>query len=287
MSKATHIIRFVAKEDGRIHLGQLVDTNCDVGVDSVKGKQIKAYLINGSIFCPEITQYIYTVQQLLSPVSMEDCNYIRCLGLNYVDHAIEGKMALPKAPILFSKPRLALADPFPAVIPIPKAAQDGTSDYEAELCVVIGKTGKNIPETKALDYVLGYTCSNDVSARTFQSVTTQWSFSKGLDGSCPLGPVLVTKDAIPDPQNLGIKAIYNGRTVQDGNTKDMIFNIAKQISYLSQGTTIEAGTVFLTGTPAGIGFCRNPKVVLEHGDDIRVWIERIGTLVNKVRYEEW
>jgi 2-keto-4-pentenoate hydratase/2-oxohepta-3-ene-1,7-dioic acid hydratase in catechol pathway len=128
-------------------------------------------------------------------------------------------MALPKAPILFTKPRTALADPYPAVIPVPKAAQDGTSDYEAELCVVIGKSGRDIPEDKALDYVLGYTASNDVSARTMQMLTTQWSFSKGLDGSCPLGPVLVTKDAIPDPQNLKIKAIYNGNTVQDGNTK--------------------------------------------------------------------
>lgn len=96
-------------------------------------------------------------------------------------------MALPKAPILFTKPRTALADPYPAVIPVPKAAQDGTSDYEAELCVVIGKTGRDIPEEKALDYVLGYTASNDVSARTMQMLTTQWSFSKGLDGSCPLG----------------------------------------------------------------------------------------------------
>ncbi len=96
-------------------------------------------------------------------------------------------VALPKAPILFTKPRTALADPYPAAIPVPKAAQDGTSDYEAELCVVIGKTGRDIPEDKALDYVLGYTCSNDVSARTMQMFTTQWSFSKGLDGSCPLG----------------------------------------------------------------------------------------------------
>jgi 2-keto-4-pentenoate hydratase/2-oxohepta-3-ene-1,7-dioic acid hydratase in catechol pathway len=96
-------------------------------------------------------------------------------------------MALPKAPILFTKPRTALADPYPAVIPVPKCAQDGTSDYEAELCVVIGKSGRNIPEEKALDYVLGYTASNDVSARTMQMLTTQWSFSKGLDGSCPLG----------------------------------------------------------------------------------------------------
>ena len=188
---------------------------------------------------------------------------------------------------------------------MPKAAQDGTSDYEAELCVVIGKTGRDIPEDKALDYVLGYTCSNDVSARTMQMLTTQWSFSKGLDGSCPIGPVLVTKDVISDPQTLGIKAIYNGQTVQDGHTKcvnsfreqrltreltssrDMIFDIKKQISYLSQGTTLEAGTIFLTGTPAGIGFFREPRVVLEDGGDIRIWIDKIGTLVNKVKYQNF
>lgn len=128
-------------------------------------------------------------------------------------------MPVPAAPVLFSKPRHALADPFPAVVAIPKAAQDGTSDYEAELCVIIGKTGRNIPEAKALDYVLGYTCSNDISARTYQLGSTQWSFSKGLDGSCPLGPVLVTKEVIQDPQNLNIKANYNGSLVQNGNTR--------------------------------------------------------------------
>lgn len=196
-------------------------------------------------------------------------------------------MALPAAPILFSKPRTALADPYPASIPVPECAQDGTSDYEAELCVVIGKTGRNIPKDRALDYVLGYTCSNDVSARNLQLTTTQWGFSKGLDGSCPLGPVLVTKHAIEDPQKLNVKAIYNGQTVQDGTTADMIFDVKQQISYLSQGTTLEAGTIFLTGTPAGIGFFRQPRVVLEDKDDIRVYIEKIGTLVNKVRYECW
>lgn len=199
----------------------------------------------------------------------------------------EANLALPAAPILFNKPRTALADPYPASIPIPKCAQDGTSDYEAELCVVIGKTGRNIPEDRALEYVLGYTCSNDVSARTMQMATTQWSFSKGLDGSCPLGPVLVTKDVIEDPQTLNIKAIYNSQTVQDGTTADMIFDIKKQISYLSQGTTLEAGTIFLTGTPAGIGYFRQPRVVLEDGGDIRVYIDKIGTLINKVRYEAW
>ena len=196
-------------------------------------------------------------------------------------------MALPAAPILFSKPRTALADPYPASIPIPKCAQDGTSDYEAELCVVISKPGRDIPEDQALDYVLGYTCSNDVSARVLQLTTTQWGFSKGLDGSCPLGPVLVMKNAIEDPQRLSVKAIYNGQVVQDGTTADMIFDIRKQISYLSQGTTLEAGTIFLTGTPAGIGYFRKPRVNLENGGDIRVSIQGIGTLVNKIRYEAW
>lgn len=219
MSKATHIIRFVAVEDSRIHLGQLVDTSRDVGLDSFEGKEIKAYLIIGTIFDPEVTSHVYTVKHLLSPIAIEDCNYIRCLGLNYKDHAAEANLQLPKAPILFTKPRSAISDPYPASIAVPKCAQDGSSDYEGELCLVIGKTGRDIPEDKALDYVLGYTCSNDVSARTLQMITPQWSFSKGLDGSCPLGPVLVTKEAIPDPQVLAIKTIYDGTTVQDGNTK--------------------------------------------------------------------
>ena len=109
------------------------------------------------------------------------------MGLNYMDHAQEANLPLPKAPILFTKPRTALAGPYPATINIPKCAQDGSSDYEAELCLVIGKTGRDIPEKRALDYVLGYTASNDVSARTMQMITAQWSFSKGLDGSCPIG----------------------------------------------------------------------------------------------------
>lgn len=115
--------------------------------------------------------------------------------------------------------------------------------------------------------------------------TSQWGFSKGLDGSCPLGPLLVAKHVIEDSRKLNIQAFYNGRTVQDGSTADMIFGIEKQILYLSQGTTLEAGTILLTGTPAGIGFFRQPRVVLEHGGDTRVYIEKIGTLINKIQYE--
>ena len=125
--------------------------------------------------------------QLLTPVDRDVCSFIRCLGLNYSDHAAEANLPLPKAPILFAKPRTALMGPYPAAINIPKVAQDGTSDYEAELCLVISKDGRDIPEEEALDYVLGYTASNDVSARTLQLLTPQWSFSKGLDSSCPIG----------------------------------------------------------------------------------------------------
>lgn len=147
-------------------------------------------------------------------------------------------MQLPKAPILFTKPRTALNDPFPSAIVIPKIAQDGTSDYEAELCVVIGKSGRDIKETDALDHVLGYTVSNDVSSRNLQLLTTQWCFSKGFDASCPIGealhamnatflkltlifsgPVLVAPSALPDPQQLAIKAVHNGQVVQEGNTR--------------------------------------------------------------------
>ncbi|KAJ5379918.1 uncharacterized protein N7496_002346 [Penicillium cataractarum] len=281
----THLIRFIAEEDSLVHLGQLVDVTRDIGRDSVDGVEIAAYVIEGTIFDGKVTKDVLHVKQLLSPVSREECNYIRCLGLNYIDHANEANMALPKAPILFTKPRTALIGPYPAAINVPKCAQDDTSDYEAELCLIIGKSGRDIPEEEALDYVLGYTASNDVSARDLQMLTTQWSFSKGLDGSCPIGPVLVAPSVIKDPQTLAIKAIHNGATVQDGHTRDMIFSIKKQISYLSQGTTLEAGTMFLTGTPAGIGYFRQPRVVLRDGDEISIQIDQIGTLVNKVRYD--
>ncbi|KAJ5798659.1 uncharacterized protein N7503_006164 [Penicillium pulvis] len=285
MSSWTHLVRFVAVEDSQVHLGQLVDTTRDVGRDSADGVKIAVKVIEGTIFDGRVTKEVLHVKQLLAPVTPEQCSYIRCLGLNYVDHAKEANLSLPKAPVLFTKPRTALAGPYPATINIPKCAQDGSSDYEAELCLVIGKSGRDIPEEEALDYVLGYTASNDVSARTMQMITAQWSFSKGLDGSCPIGPVLVAPSAIKDPQSLSIQAIHNGATVQDGHTKDMIFNIKKQISYLSQGTTLEAGTLFLTGTPAGIGYFREPRVVLKDGDEISVKIDQIGTLINKVRYE--
>jgi len=282
----THLIRFVAEEDEQIHFGQLQDTSRDIGKDSVDGVPIKAYKIIGDIYNGKITDKIYTVRRLLSPVTREQCNYIRCMGLNYRDHAVEANLPLPAAAEVFTKPRYALADPYPAAVTIPLVAQDGTSDYEAELCLVIGKTGRDISEEDAYDYILGYTASNDISARTIQLSTKQWSLSKGFDNSCPIGPVLVAPSVVGDPQKLFIKAIYNGREVQNGNTENMVFDIKHQIASLSRGTTLEAGTIILTGTPAGIGFFKKPRVFLEDGSTISVEIEKIGTLTNKVVYEK-
>ncbi|KAJ5464807.1 uncharacterized protein N7458_000493 [Penicillium daleae] len=282
----TNLVRFISEEDGQIHLGEVDSSKYpDVGIAVVNGDRIAVNLVKGSIFDGIVTDITLHIARLLAPIGIEEVPIIRCLGLNYRDHAKEANMPIPDVPVLFLKPRTALNGPYPARINVPQIAQDGSSDYEAELSIVLSKSGRDIPESDAMEYVLGYTCSNDVSARTQQFKNSQWSFSKGLDGSCPLGPVLVSRSVIGDPHNLHIKAIHNGNVVQDSNTREMIFDIAKTIAFISQGTTLEMGTIIMTGTGPGIGAMRNPKVVLNDGDDIRVEVEKIGTLINKVYYE--
>ncbi|KAJ5903685.1 hypothetical protein N7504_006068 [Penicillium tannophilum] len=282
----THLIRFIADEDGQVHIGQVDETQFpDVGLSILNGEKVTAKEITGSIFDGVVQDKVLTVARILAPISIHEVPIIRCMGLNYRDHALEANMPIPDVPVLFIKPRTALNGPHPAKINVPKIAQDGTSDYEAELTFILSKDGKDIPEEDAMDYVLGYTSSNDVSARAQQWKNSQWSFAKGFDFSCPIGPTLVSPSAIKDPHQLSIKAIHNGNTVQDSNTREMIFTIPQIISFLSQGTTLEKGTIIMTGTGPGIGAMRDPKVVLNHGDDIRVEIEKIGTLVNTVHYE--
>ncbi|KAE8141780.1 2-keto-4-pentenoate hydratase [Aspergillus pseudotamarii] len=285
MPSWTHLVRFVASEDDQVHLGQLVDPTRDVGLDSINGIPIYAFKVEGTIYNGRVTETSLQVRQLLSPIVPEECPYIRCIGLNYKLHALEAGMPIPTVPALFSKPRTTIANPYPGTINIPKIAQDNSSDYEAELVIVIGKSARDITAEQAPWYILGYTAANDVSARDMQMKTPMPCFSKGMDSSCPLGPVLVSTAVIPDPQDLEINAIYNNKTVQEGHTSDMIFGVCELIAYLSQGTTIEPGTIILTGTPSGIGYFRSPRIFLGDGDEIRVCIERIGSLVNKVHYE--
>ncbi|GAB0137068.1 hypothetical protein EsDP_00005351 [Epichloe bromicola] len=281
----TRLIRFIAEEDGQIHLGEVDSSHPDIGLAVFEGKTVSARAITGSVFDGIVSSRTLTVHRLLSPLSSEHVPLIRCMGLNYRDHAAEAKLPIPDVPVLFIKPRTAINGPFPAKINVPALAQDGTSDYEAELSFVMGKSGRDIPEAEAMDHVLGFTASNDVSARAQQFKNSQWCFSKGFDGSCPLGPVLVSPSAVKDPHDLRIRALHNGNVVQDSNTREMIFSIPKIISWMSQGTTLERGTVVMTGTGPGVGAMRDPKVVLNHDDDIRVEIEHIGTLINTVYYE--
>jgi 2-keto-4-pentenoate hydratase/2-oxohepta-3-ene-1,7-dioic acid hydratase in catechol pathway len=178
----TRLIRFIAEEDGQVHLGEVDATQCpDVGLATFNKERVAVKVITGTVFDGTVTSTTMHVSQLLPPLEVSDVPIIRCLGLNYYEAAKEAKAPIPKEPVLFVRPRTALNGPHPAAINIPKFAQDGTSDYEAELSIVLSKTGRDISEKDAMSYVLGYTCSNDVSARSQQFKNSQWSFSKGRE----------------------------------------------------------------------------------------------------------
>jgi len=206
-----------------------------------------------------------------------------CIGLNYKKHAAESNSAPPAHPVLFIKNTASVQNPGDP-IEIPVKLSSTRVDYECELAVVIGRKCKNVSKAEALDYVLGYTCANDVSARDWQrdGGGGQWCQGKSFDTFCPLGPVLVTKDEIPDPNNLQIKTVLNGEVMQDWNTNDMIFDVPTLIEFLSASKTLLPGTVILTGTPHGVGFARKPPVWLKAGDSVSIVIEKIGTLTNPV-----
>ncbi|KAF8076781.1 hypothetical protein FPV67DRAFT_1472650 [Lyophyllum atratum] len=287
----TRLIRFVANETSRVHIGEPVDATLDVGLAAHQGKTIKAYEIVGSALDAgaQVTKKILTVKSLLTPLSPEQVKVVRCLGLNYSDHAAEANLAKPAFPVLFYKPVTSLIGPLAPVV-IPRAAQpphEHLPDYEVELVIVIGKAAKNVSEADALDYVIGYTGANDVSFRKHQMAVSQWGFSKGFDNTNPLGPCLVSSTAIPDPQKIQLKCTVNGNVFQDGTTAEQIFNVRQTVAFLSQGTTLEPGSIILTGTPKGVGFVKKPPVYLKGGDKMSVWLGNgIGTLVNDVEEEK-
>ena len=220
------------------------------------------------------------IAKLLAPVAPAQ---ILCIGLNYRRHAAETGAKPPERPILFVKGVNATQHPGDP-IELPRALPSHKVDYECELAVVIGRTAKNVPRERALDHVLGYTCANDVSARDWQrdGGGGQWCQGKGFDTFCPLGPVLVTPDEIPNPNQLRIRTVLNGEVMQDWSTDDMIFDVPAIISFLSASKTLLPGTVILTGTPHGVGFARNPPVWLKSGDTVTIEIENIGALTNPV-----
>jgi 2-keto-4-pentenoate hydratase/2-oxohepta-3-ene-1,7-dioic acid hydratase in catechol pathway len=202
-----------------------------------------------------------------------------CIGLNYRDHAAESNMPIPERPVIFSKFATAVIAPGePVVLP----STSTQVDYEAELAVVIGRRAKQVSASRALDYVLGYTCFNDISARDFQFADGQWQRGKSCDTFAPMGPTIVTTDVVPDPHKLSIKLELNGQTMQDSNTDQLIFGVPELIEFLSQNITLEPGDVIATGTPAGVGFARKPPLFLKAGDLMEVSIENVGWLNNPV-----
>jgi len=204
---------------------------------------------------------------------------IICVGLNYRDHAEEQGTALPEAPLLFAKWQNALIGPGDPIVIPPIVTK---CDYEAELGVVIGERVRDVAVENALEAVAGYVCVNDVSARDLQFADGQWTRGKSPDTFCPVGPRLVPRDEIPDPQALPIRAILNGESVQESTTANMIFGVAEVISYITRTITLEPGDLIATGTPAGVGAFRTPPLFMQPGDEITIEIDGIGALTNPV-----
>jgi 2-keto-4-pentenoate hydratase/2-oxohepta-3-ene-1,7-dioic acid hydratase in catechol pathway len=254
------IVRFLSR--GKVHYGRLNDER-------------SAHRIEGDIPADfRVTDDLLKIDKLLAPIVPAD---IFCIGLNYREHAKEGGSPIPQVPMLFIKSGNALNNPFDPIF-IPRRSWQ--IDYEAELAVIIGKATKNVPRDQALDYVFGYTCANDVSARDWQRDVKlgggQFARGKSFDGFCPLGPWIVTKDEVPNPNALRIRCTLNGQVMQDHTTADMIFDVPALIESLSSTLTLRPGSVILTGTPQGVGFARKPPVWLKSGDTVVIELKRSG-----------
>ena len=203
-----------------------------------------------------------------------------CIGLNYRDHAEEAGQPIPKEPPIFPKWNTAILDPGE---PILRPRGSKQLDWEVELGVVIGRTARFVPRERALDYVAGYTIVNDVSARDFQFITSQWAAGKIGDTMAPVGPYIADRTEVPDPHVLELKLWVNGALMQNGNTKTFIFDVRYLVSYLSNLITLSPGDLIATGTPPGVGFARKPPVFLQPGDSCRLEITELGTLENPIK----
>jgi 2-keto-4-pentenoate hydratase/2-oxohepta-3-ene-1,7-dioic acid hydratase in catechol pathway len=265
------IIRYLA-QTGDIRLAsELPDGSC--------------FDIRGDLFGSfEVTSHEAAMVKLLAPI---DPRVMLCIGLNYRKHAEEQGSPLPITPMLFIKSPNSLQNPGGPIV-LPTKLRSDEVDYECELAVIIGREAKNIAKEVALDYVFGYTIANDVSARDWQKRLGGGQFCRGksFDTFAPLGPAIITRDEIPNPNALDIVTRVNGQTRQSSNTADMIFDVPTLIEFLSGSTTILPGTVILTGTPGGVGMAMKPPRYLAPGDFVEIEIEKIGVLSNPVSREE-
>jgi 2-keto-4-pentenoate hydratase/2-oxohepta-3-ene-1,7-dioic acid hydratase in catechol pathway len=257
-------------ENGEVHYARPMDDN-GVAMEILTGDPFQGVTLTGRV----VSDFT-----LLAPMVP---SAILCIGLNYRKHAEEMNAKIPKFPVLFLKNTSALQHP-EAPIAIPRKLASTQVDYEGELAIVIETSCRNVPREAAMEHILGYTVANDISARDWQKDWggSQWCRGKSFDTFAPMGPWLVTRDEIPDPNALRITTRVNGETVQDSNTADMIFDVPALIEFLSGDTTLEAGSIILTGTPSGVGMGCTPQRWLKIGDQVEVEIEKIGILHNPV-----
>ena len=268
------------------------------------GVQIEDHVVGGMSIAPTLDSLIElgqpgldelraTVQSATAPdypvsevhvvAPLRGPSKVVAIGQNYRDHCRESNVPVPTRPIVFAKFPTSIIGPTDEV----RWRTDLTDqvDWEVELGVVIGRATRHVPEDAALDYVFGYTVINDVSARDLQRGDGQWVRAKSLDTFCPVGPVIVTAEEIPDPQDLGLRCLVNGTPMQDSSTREMVFSVRHLISFLSRAFTLNPGDLIASGTPHGVGAGRNPPVFLRDGDVIETEVDHIGCLRNVCRVE--
>ncbi len=307
MASWGRLIRF-EDDSGREVFGEPIVSGEASVQDLAEKGSLEAQAFEGtSPFDLKATNSTLKVKKLLPILTESDVPIVKCIGLNYIKHSKlsslttkrnmlkyyivqEGGRKPPPYPSVFLKPRTSIAG-FDETIPVPKLTEQDQLDYEGELTIVIGKTGKNIPKSEALDYVAGYVAGNDVSARKWQrdpafaGGVPQWCFAKGFDKYAPLSPVLVSPKIVGNAGQLQLQTIVNGEVRQDTNTNDLLFGVERIIEFISQGTTLEKGTIIMTGTPAGVAMGMAQPKWLKDGDVVEVKIEHLGSAKNIMKFE--
>ncbi|KAH8881450.1 hypothetical protein GQ53DRAFT_888132 [Thozetella sp. PMI_491] len=286
----TRLIRF-ADDNGRETFGEPIIENEGQLTELLSKGELYATEYAGASPVAALTKgekvHVKTLLDILRP---SDVPIVRCIGLNYTKHIKEGGRTPPPYPSVFIKPSTSVAG-YEEDVPVPKIAQDGTMDYEGELALVIGKAGKNIPKSEALSYVAGYLVSNDVSARAWQrdpkkaGGVPQWCFAKGFDKFAPLSPLLVSPALVGNASTLQLQTFVNGEERQNETTGDLLFGVEEIVSFCSQGTTLEAGSLILTGTPSGVAMGMKEPKYLQDGDVVEVRISQLGSIKNKMVFE--
>ncbi|CZR61786.1 related to bifunctional 4-hydroxyphenylacetate degradation enzyme [Phialocephala subalpina] len=286
----SRLIRFINDDDKTLFGEPCIQDALELDTKLDQGQLYAIELEGHDPFDLLATGHKVHVKRLVGVLVPADIPIVKCIGLNYMKHIAEGGRKPPPYPSLFIKDSATIAA-FDEDVPIHPIAQDKNLDYEGELAVVIGKTGKNISKEDALNYIAGYAASNDVSARTWQrdpayaGGVPQWSFAKGFDKFAPIGPMLVSPSVVGAADNLLLQTFVNGEERQNTRTDDLLFNVRAIVSFLSQGSTLKKGTVIMTGTPAGVAMGMKEPKWLKNGDLVEVKIELLGSCKNRMVYE--